>query len=170
VERLYKALVWLAGVAIVTGLAFSAMYTTQAASNYAQVPHVSLIDGMFAGFFTGLYVGDLPYDVRSVAFLCACGVTLLALALAWSNRRYGWLLALLIATLLALLWPTWVEAWTLRPFTMFQPYPPVTAALETQIFSGYAVPLVPVVLALIFALTRRPPAPSAQPGAALATS
>ncbi len=165
-EKLYRALVWLAGVAIVLGLAFAAVFTAQAASYYSQVPHVSYTDELYSGLVIGLYTGDLPTTIKTAAFLAVCGATLLALTLAWADRRFGWLLALLIVTLLALLWPTWVEAWTLHTLQLSQPVP-VTASLEAQIFSGYAAPLAPAAMALILALARRKPAPSTTPGASV---
>ncbi len=157
-NRIYKTLVWLAGLAIVFGLAFSIMLTTQTVSNYAQVPHLSTIDGLFSGMITGFYGISIYSGLKTVAILLVGGTTLLAIALAWADRRYGWLIMLVVVSIAALLWPSAVEAWAFLnsspPSPLLLPAP-VPASIEVAAFTSYAAPLIAVVMALILALTRR---------------
>jgi hypothetical protein len=169
VERLYKAEAWVAGVATVFGLAFATMISAQALSYYSQVPQVLVNDGLYTGFFTTLNVGDFASNIRPIALLLVSGVTLLAIALAWANRRWGWLIALILVTILALFWPAGVEAWAFTNIRSFPPVP-VTAAIEIMTFSAYVAPLIPAVLALALALTRRKPAPAAPTNTPLDTA
>lgn len=157
-NRIYKALVWLAGSAIIFGLAFAIMLTMQTVSNYARVPHLSTIDGLFSGMITGLYGISVYSSLKTVAFLLVSGATVLAVALAWADRRYGWLLALIIVSVVALLCPTFIDGWVLlssQPLSLLQPPASVPASVEVATFTAYAAPLVAVVLALVLALTHR---------------
>ena len=157
-NRIYKALVWLAGSAIVFGLAFAIMLTAQTIGYYAQVPHISIVDGLFSGMITGFYGINAYTSLKTVALLLVSGTTLLAIGLAWADRRYGWLFALIVVSILALLWPSFIEAWAFmnsQPFSPLQPPPSVPASIEVAAFTAYAAPLVAVVMALILALTHR---------------
>ncbi|HEY7974208.1 MAG TPA: hypothetical protein VID72_02600 [Ktedonobacterales bacterium] len=167
-ERLYKAAAWVAGVATVLGLAFAIMISAQALSYYAQVPQVFVNDGLYTALVSSLNVSDVASNIRPIALLLASGVTLLAIALAWADRRWGWLSALIVVTILALLWPAAVEAWAFTSIHSLPPVP-VTPAMEIMTFSAYVAPLIPVVLALILALIRRKAAPSAPTDAPLDT-
>lgn len=165
-ERLYRALAWLSGAALVIGLVYAVMFTAQALSYYADVPFIPEYNAVFTGIAPGGYGGDLPSNIKSATFLLVSGATLLAVALAWADRRWGWLIALLIVTILAIVWPAGVGTWAI--FTMHAlPPVPVTAPLEVMTFSVFAAPLMPVVMALVLALTRPRPMPSVAPGAAL---
>ncbi|HET9110643.1 MAG TPA: hypothetical protein VFN78_07455 [Ktedonobacterales bacterium] len=157
-NRIYRVLVWQAGSAIIFGLAFAIMLTTQTVSDYAQLPHLSTIDGLFSGMITGLYGISIYSGLKTVAFLLVSGATLLAIALAWADRRYGWLLALIVMSVVALLWPSAVESWAFLnspPPSPLLPPAPVPASIEVAAFTSYAAPLVAVVMALVLALTRR---------------
>jgi hypothetical protein len=156
VNRVYKALVWLAGSGIVFGLAFAIMLTAQTVNNYAQLPHLSIVDGLFSGMFTGLYGITVYSSIKTVAILLVGGTMLLAIALAWADRRYGWLAALIVVNILALLWPLAIDAWAfvkVQPLSLLQSPTPVPASVEVAVFTAYAAPLVAVVLAMILALT-----------------
>lgn len=159
-ERIYRALAWCAGVAMVFGLAFAIMNTAQTLSYYSQVPRVAAYFGLYTSPIIGLDTGDLASNIRPIAILLVCGVTLLAIALAWADRRWSWLVALIVVTILAILWPAGVEAWAVMNIHALPPVP-VTLALTVMTFSVFAVPLVSVALALILALTRHTPAPAA---------
>lgn len=167
VNRVYLALVWLAGSAIAFGLAFAIMLTAQTVSNYAQLPHLSINDGLFSGMIIGLYGISVYSGIKTVAILLVGGTTLLAIALAWADRRYGWLAALIVGAILALLWPSFVEAWAFmnsRPISLLLSPAPVPVSIEVGAFSAYVAPLIPVVLALLLALTRRKLEPSVASG------
>lgn len=158
VNRVYTALVWLAGSAIVFGLAFAIMLTTQTVSNYAQIPHLSIVDGLFSGMFTGLYGISVYSGLKAVAILLVGGATLLAIGLAWADRRNRWLIALVVVSIVALVWPSAVDAWAFvssQPISPLLPPPPVPISIEVAAFTAYVAPLVAVVLALILALTHR---------------
>ena len=165
-ERLYKALAWLSGVAIAIGLVYAVMFSAQALSYYADVPHISEYNSLFSGFTVGGYGGDLLSSIKSTAFLLVSGVTLLAVALAWADRRWSWLIALIVVTILGIIWPAGVGAWTIITIHTIPPVP-VTIPLEVMTFSVFAAPLIPVVLALVLALTRRRLTPSVRPDVAL---
>ncbi|HZC05023.1 MAG TPA: hypothetical protein VE338_05220 [Ktedonobacterales bacterium] len=157
-NRVYKALVWLAGSGIVFGLAFAIMLTAQTVTNYAQLPHLSIVDGLFSGMFTGLYGISVYSGLKTLAILLVGGTMLLAIALAWADRRYGWLSALVVVSILALLWPSAIEAWAFlnsQPLSLLQSPAPVPASIEVAALTAYAAPLIAVVLALILALTHR---------------
>ena len=165
-ERLYRALAWLSGMAIVIGLVYAVMFTAQALSYYANVPFIPEYNDVFTGFAPGGYGGDLPSNIKSATFLLVSGATLLAVALAWADRRWSWLIALIIVTILGIIWPAGVGTWAIITIHTLPPVP-VTIPLEVMTFSIFVAPLIPVVMALILALTRRQPAPSVTPGAAL---
>jgi hypothetical protein len=166
VERLYKALAWVAGAALAFGLAFTIMNTSVTLSYYAQVPQIPNYGVLYSALATSLSTGDLGSNIRPIALLLVSGATLLAMALAWADRRWGWLIALISVTILAILWPSAVAAWAVTNMHTLPPVP-VTAALAVMTFSVFAAPLVPVALALILALTRHRPAAAAPASAPL---
>ncbi len=151
---------------MVFGLAFASMNTTLTLSYYSQVPQITNYGELYTAIVTSLNTGDLTSNIRPIALLLISGATLLAIAVAWADRRWGWLIALIVGVLLAILWSSAVEAWAV---TNIHALPPVsvTVALTIMTFSVFAAPLVPVVLALILALTRHRPAPAAPAAAPL---
>jgi hypothetical protein len=79
----------------------------------------------------------------SVSNLLVGGVTVMTMIVAWADRRRGWLSALVVVTILTLLWPIGVQSAT------------TTLLVQSGAASVFAVPLVPVLMAFVFALTRR---------------
>ena len=134
-----------------------------------RLPHISGSEGLYAGWVIGLDTGGLAGNINTLALLLVSGVTALAIMLAWVDRRWGWLIALIVVTILTIVWPSAVAAWdiTYIHLPLLQPVQ-VSASSALMIFSLYAVPLVSVALALILALTRRHrPAAAAAAAAAL---
>ncbi len=159
-QRLYRAIAWIAGVAIVVGLLKATMLWTQAintvSQGLSQGSGFSLSDGTFSVFFTLLRSG-LLFDLMNVSNLLVGGVMVMTVIVAWADRRSGWLIALLVVTLLALLWPLGVQLWIATALPTTPPPYPTTLALLAQIGnnSSFAAPLIPLALAVIFALTQR---------------
>ena len=167
-ERLYRALAWTSGVAMVFGVAYAIMFSAQEIGYYSQLPHIGGYEGLYAGWLIGLDTGGLAGNINTLTLLLVCGVTLLAITLACADRRWGWLIALILVAILTIVWPSAVAAWdiTYIHLPLLQPVQ-VSASSKLMIFSLYAVPLVSVALALILALTRHRPAAAAVSAAAL---
>ncbi|HEX5572383.1 MAG TPA: hypothetical protein VFX31_13400, partial [Ktedonobacterales bacterium] len=93
----------------------------------------------------------------SLSNLLGGSAIVLAAALAWAQRRHAWLIALIVAALLALAWPSFALAWQ---FVQFPPGPsgPPESELKTFNIISLTIPLIPFALPLIFALIRRKPA------------
>ena len=159
-DRLYKALAWLAGIAIALGLVIAYLY---ARANVGQFQPgffgISRPDGLIGAFFKVLRSQTFNM-ILDVSNLLVGGATTLAAALAWASRRNGWLTALIVGTLLALAWPSFTIAWQML---YFQPGPAELPRHEVELFTFvvFAVQLLPVALALIFALMQRRPASAA---------
>lgn len=152
-DRLYKALAWLAGIAIALGLVIAYVYAKTTLGQFAPGFGVSGSDGLIGAFFKVLRSQTFNV-ILDVSNLLVGGVTTLAAALAWASRRNGWLTALIVGTLLALAWPSFTIAWQTL---YFQPGPAELPRHEVELFTFvvFAVQLLPAALALIFALTNR---------------
>lgn len=154
-ERLYKALAWLAGLALVVGLAKALLMWTLAINTLGLGDGVYQTDSLFSVFLSNVSAGRAQ-EILVVANLLVGGVTVMALVIAWADRRRGWLIALIIAALVALAWPTGVEMWDVSGWPLApQPYPmPVSMFAQIVNDSIFAIPLIPLVMALILGLTR----------------
>ena len=146
-ERLYKALVWLASIAIVLGLVMSYLIATMPALNRFPPGPIDGSDGL-VGAFVKVLSFQWPNIMLSLSSLLGDGAIVLAAALAWMQRRRAWLIALIVPTLLTLAWPSF----TIVAWVSWKPQIP------TFNFIVMSVPLIPVALALIFGLIRRKPA------------
>jgi hypothetical protein len=165
VEKVYRPLMWLAGVAFVVGLVKALLFWTLAINTLSQGYSISQSDGFVGILLKTLSAGRVD-DLFSVSNLLIFGVTVMAVIVAWADRRWGWLIALIAVTALTLLWPVGVESLVVR---VLPPTPPPYPPADTLLAQGggdslFAVPLIPLVMAFIFALTRRKdaPAPRAQ--------
>ncbi len=166
-DRLYKALAWLAGIAIALGLVIAYLYAKTTIGQFQQgFFGVSGSDGLIGAFFKVLRSQTFSM-IMDVSNLLVGGVTTLAAALAWVNRRHGWLTALIVGTLLALAWPSFTLAWQ---YLYFQPGQAELPRQEVEVFTFvvFAVQLLPAALALVFPLMQRwPPRAAADADAAL---
>ncbi len=160
--RLYRALIWLAVVALVVVLANAAIHT---------FPLFQSSNGI--GYGTAGFVGSLadwlellgiPAFFEAANTLVA-GVIVLGIVVAWADHRRGWLIVVLLVTIATLLWPQAQQVWLLT----HPSFPPpdntvVTPSLSDMLttFSVYAVSLVPILLLLVFALMRGRPAPGGE--------
>lgn len=155
-ERLYKALVWLASIAIVLGLVISYLLAMTAINRYPPGLTVSSSDGLVGAFFKVLSF-QTTNTMLGLSNLLNGGVITLAVTLAWANRRRAWLIALIILTLLTLAWPSFTIAWADLNYSQGS-----AGISESQIqtfnFIVLSAPLIPVAVALIFGLIRRKPA------------
>jgi len=164
-EKVYRPLAWLAGIAFVVGLVKAILFWTLAINTLSQGYSISQSDGFVGILLKTLSAGRVD-DLFNVSNLLIFGVTVMAVIVAWADRRWGWLIALIAVTILTLLWPVGVESLVVRVLpTTPPPYPPADTLLaQGGSDSLFAVPLIPLVMAFIFALTRRKdaPAPRAQ--------
>ncbi|HET9110642.1 MAG TPA: hypothetical protein VFN78_07450 [Ktedonobacterales bacterium] len=154
-EKLYRALVWLAGIGLVCGLFVAFMFQTPASNTSIQGPSSFGVSG-FAPTFFSVLMGSWFMELMRLSSVLTDGATVLGIVAAWVGRRRGWLVALLVVTLLTWLWPTAVQAWQVAiyvPQTAGDGPSPQTI-YDTNL-SMFAVPLIPVVMALILALTNR---------------
>lgn len=170
-EKLYRVLVWLAGVTLVFGLFLAIVPNTPLAS-VANPQDVSASGtsgslSLFLSAFVATLRQGLYFELQNVLTLLVGGVIVMAMALAWVNRRRVWFSALIVVTLLTLLWPTGVIAWQAisPPTGALTPYP-ITSPEGVGNFTDLVVPLIPVALALVLALTHHKPASTATPAAA----
>jgi hypothetical protein len=155
VERLHKTLIWLAVVAIAFGLAIAFVLTRSFIPSPLGFSYSSE-DGLLGAYFKVLSSQTINLAI-GLSTLLNGGVITLAAALAFVNRRWGWLTALIVVTLLTLTWPPFALVLLNRQLSQTFPYLQIFA----YNFTTLAVPLIPVALALIFALIRRGHAPSA---------
>ena len=149
-NRMYRALSWLAVVAVIAGLVNAAIYA------------FSLFRyGNGIGYGTTGFTGSLSDWLKffGVGFVFAvtntliAGVVVLGMALAWADHHRGWLIAVLLMTIAVILWSQAQQI-------------VIPSQLDNlAVFSVYAVPLAPVLLLLVFALIRRKSATMATPGA-----
>lgn len=161
-EKLYKALVWLAGLALVLGLFVAFTFQTPASNSSLefQGPSSFGVGGLGPTFFKVL-VGTWFMEVMRLSSTLTDGATLLGIVTAWLHRRRGWLIALLVVTLLASLWPSVVQAWQVAIYIpQSAGVGPSPQTIYTTNLSMFAVPLIPVVMALVLALTNRRLLPS----------
>lgn len=160
-ERFYRALVWLACVAIVVRLIAAIMYsyalqvTNSLPSGFSSSGRESVISVFFK-----ILIGQWLIEILGWSNLIVYGATVLGAVTAWVTRRRGWLIALIVATILTLMWPAATQAWNVVT------YPPMSAdslgpgIVNAVNFSIFTAPLIPVVMALVFALSHRRLAPS----------
>lgn len=146
-ERLYKALVWLASIAIVLGLVISYLIAMTAINRFPQQPSLGGSDGLVSAFVKVLSFQWLNI-MLSLSSLLGDGAIGLAATLAWAQRRRAWLIALIVAALLTLAWPSF----TIVAWVSWGPQ------IQTFNFVVLSAPLIPVAVALIFGLIRRKPA------------
>jgi hypothetical protein len=165
VAKVYKPLMWLAGIAFVVGLVKAMLFWTLAINSLSQGYSTSQSDGFVGILLKTLNAGRVD-DLFNVSNLLIFGVTVMAAIVAWADRRRGWLIALIVVTALTLLWPVGVQSLLVSVLpTTPSPYSPTDTLLaQGGGDSLFAVPLIPLVMAFIFALTRRndAPAPRAQ--------
>jgi len=157
VTRLYKALAWLAGVAIVVGVVRAIVFLTQAINALSQGGYsFSLSDGLLL-VFVAILRSELPVTLMSAANLLIGGVLVMTVIVAWADRRYRWLVALSLFSLLALLWPLGVQIWYTTALAATPLHYPTLLAQFTRFgtVSALTAPLIPLLLAFIFAFTRR---------------
>lgn len=166
-KRMYRALIWLAVVAVIAGLVSASIYAFSLFHN-----------GNGIGYGTTGFTGSLPdwlefFGVGSffaVTNTLVAGVVVLGMALAWADHRRGWLIAVLLVTIAVILWPQAQHLWLLTHPSLVPP--PVNTSVtpslsdDLTVFSAYAVSLAPVLLLLVFALIRRKSATSATSDAA----
>lgn len=158
-ERLYRGLAWLASVTIIVDLVASILYVAPAFNNTQQGVSVDGSSNSITVFLQLLATQKINMAL-SLANLLVSGVIVLAAALAWATGRRVWLIALIVVTLLTLIWPAIAFAWEMHY---------VAATLDAQIQSGaqvisyitIGVQLIPVALALIFGLVGRKPTATA---------
>ncbi len=168
-EKVYSPLGWLAGIAFVVGLVKAILFWTLAINALSQGYSLISPYGFAGALLTILNAGRVD-DLLSVSNLLIGGVTVMAVIVAWADRRWGWLIALIVVAILTVFWPVGVQSliFARLPLTP-SPYSATTTLLaQGGTDSLFAVPLIPLVMAFIFALTRHKdaPAPSAQ-GAAI---
>jgi hypothetical protein len=166
-QKVYRALVWLAGGTLVLGVYFAVVMFTPLAENVVP-PQGVTVSGPSVSVFVSVFAQSLLLQLlasySNVFQLLVGGVTVLAIALAWADRRRAWLIALLVVTFLTLLWPDGVAAWFASGFYHPQlplkaptgPWP-ITSPEGLSNFTILVVPLIPVVMALILALTGSKP-------------
>jgi hypothetical protein len=155
-ERLYKALVWLAAVALVLGLVIAYLYATLSANLLPNGYYFGGSDGLIVAFLRVLRSRMFEVAI-SLSNLLGSGAFVLAAVLAWMQRRRAWLTALVVAALLALVWPSFMLAWQIVQFPPGPSGPP-ESELKTFNIISLTIPLIPFALPLIFALIRRKPA------------
>ena len=154
-DKLYKALIWLAGVALTLGLGVTSLYMAMAMNKLPNGYYtLGQPEGPIPVFFTTLSTQKLAI-VAGLSGLLGDGAIALAAALAWVEGRRGWLLALIGVRAVMLFQPTVMMTWDYLMNAASAPINSGAANLETFTFVNFAVPLIPVALALIFGLTLR---------------
>jgi hypothetical protein len=149
---------WIAGVAFVVGVAKVVVFSTQVYQAIQASPGPALGQSAgFVGFFLAFLTSERLIDLMSASNLLVGGVTVMTVIVAWADRRRGWLIALIVVTVLTLLWPIGFQSLI---FARLPTTPPPLSATATLFVQGgtaslYAVPLIPVLMAFTFALARR---------------
>jgi hypothetical protein len=156
VDKLYKALIWLAGVALALGLLVTYLYMTMANSNLPNGYALGHPDGPIAVFFTTLSTQKLSI-VADLSGVLGDGAIALAAALAWMEGRRGWLTALIGVRAALLLQYTADMTWNYLLNLNAASGSINSGAVNVGEFNfvNFAVPLIPVALALLYALTHR---------------
>ena len=159
-EKLYRALAWLAGTALVLGLFFSVIWFTPWARDVMSTTTYGSpgSEALFLAVMQRRLLVQLSFGDNNVMNLLVYGATALAAALAWAERRWTWLAVLVVAALLTALYPVSIAAWQSMsaPSSLAQlpsPYS-LTSSAGLESFLILVAPLIPVALALILALTR----------------
>jgi len=163
--RLYRALIWLAVVALVVGLP-DALLQVMRLNQQSQAIGYGPSSGLIGSFPAWMLFFGLP-AFGALVFALATGVSVLGMVVAWVNQRRSWLVVMLLVTLASILWPYAYQLWNIVHPSLA---PPPTGGATGQSFSNelfyfsvYATSLAPVALALVFALAPRKPATSAAP-------
>lgn len=158
-ERLYRALVWLAGAAVVVSLVASYIVASSIYSNFTSGGGSTEVSGSSGSATVLLTVlsGQVKFIAMDLVSLLSGGAVILAMALAWAARRREWLAALIIVTLATLVLPSAITTWLiLNPSAPSQSqgeqFPVVVTLLMLNL------QLIPVSLALVFGLIRSRPA------------
>ena len=167
-RRLYGVLAWLAGAALVVGVVKAILFLTQAINAFSPGYGITQSDGLIGVFFKSLDDG-LVDDFLSIANLLIAGVMVMAVVVAWADHRRGWLIALLAVMALTVVWPMSIQMLIGAILPTTPPPYPTTISLFAQggNYSLFLVPLIPVVMALVLALTRRNAATSGGQGIAM---
>lgn len=157
-ERLYRGLVWLAGATLIVGVVASYLYassvftSTQAGISFSESGGSS---SSIAVFFQ-LLTTQWSTMALSLSNLLNGGVIILAATLAWATHRRIWLAAMILATLLMIIWPSIVFLWQTHYLSAQFAF---SNAPEFHIYSyiyiSEGVQLIPVALALVFGLNSR---------------
>ncbi|HEY7851261.1 MAG TPA: hypothetical protein VIC27_14420, partial [Ktedonobacterales bacterium] len=91
--RMYRALVWLAVVALVVGLANAAIHGF---SLFQMSSSIGYGTAGFIGSPTDWLVGFAIPAVGDAVSTLVAGVIVLGMALAWADHRRGWLMVVLL--------------------------------------------------------------------------
>ena len=155
-RRLYGVLAWLASAAFVVGVVKATLFLTQAINTLSPGYGISQSDGLIGVFFKSLGAGVVD-DFLSISNMLIAGVMVMAVVVAWADHRRGWLIALLAVMILTVIWPMSIQLLVGAVLSTTPPPYPTTISLFAQggNYSLFLVPLIPVVMALILALTRR---------------
>jgi hypothetical protein len=155
--RLYRALIWLAVVALVVGLP-DALLQFMRLNQQSQAIGYGPSSGLIGSFPAWMLFFGLP-AFGALVFALATGVSVLGMVVAWVNQRRSWLVVMLLVTLASILWPYAYQLWNIvHPSLTPPPTGGATGQSSTNdlfYFSVYAASLVPVVLVLVFSAFSR---------------
>jgi hypothetical protein len=155
--RLYRALIWLAVVALVVGLP-DALLQVMRLNQQSQTIGYGPSSGLIGSFPAWMLFFGLP-AFGALVFALATGVSVLGMVVAWVNPRRSWLVVMLLVTLASILWPYAYQLWNIvHPSLTPPPTGGATGQSSTNelfYFSVYAASLVPVVLVLVFSAFSR---------------
>jgi heme exporter protein D len=156
--RMYRALIWLAVVALIVGLP-DALLQLMRLNQQSQAIGYGPSSGLIGSFPAWMLFFGLP-AFGALVFALATGVSVLGMVVAWVNQRRSWLVVMLLVTLASILWPYAYQLWNIVHPSLT---PPPTGGATGQsftnelfyFFSVYAASLVPVVLVLVFSAFSR---------------
>ncbi len=144
-ERIYLALMRLASATLLCGLIIVAMIALNSGQLYQN--YVLSASGTFFDTLRNALPGIL---ITSVTFLMD-GVALLGIVVAWANRRGAWMLALIAAAVVAIVFP----AALMFGGDFFAIHPRIGRLIAQNATLLIFLPsLIPVALALVMALRR----------------
>jgi hypothetical protein len=143
VERIYRALVRLAGMALVAEIVQVVIIV------YSQNVQRQAIRIGASGVSPTYIEFQLRSIFSTVTFMLFSGVTITGIVAAWAARRRRWLAPVSLLTVLELLWPYMMNLWSLlTPQSYSGTAPWLSESLTLSIF---VMTLVPVALILVFA-------------------
>jgi hypothetical protein len=155
--RMYRALIWLAVVALIVGLP-DALLQLMRLNQQSQAIGYGPSSGLIGSFPAWMLYFGLP-AFGALVFALAAGVSVLGMVVAWVNQRRSWLVVMLLVTLASILWPYAYQLWNIvHPSLTPPPTGGATGQSSTNelfYFSVYAASLVPVVLVLVFSAFSR---------------